>query len=930
MIEDRNLSIFLRYFYRWHKQEDNRSVGAIFDNIVEDASALRVGGEELDLIICDLLMFNYTSLVHGTLDLAMNHHSMRQQMIANAERVQLLVAPRRERQFRQIDQMLQQLERNAETHELWGTLKNDSDYATNKQTKDIIRELIDIVSVPLSTVEFERINKPDTDIQNLLRNLSCFTICFKVLELLESVEEDENGELDEVSANTKDLCLLCNRLLYWFLLDNPQNQELGYSELQFFMDTLDNGIESHKSIEAIFSMNETLMRLLPHENLQEMIEKIISNRKSHEYLSLFRSIASVGDKNILENQMEVIKCLTTTGRLQKVGCFLVPITHPEYAEKKALMAPHVKSNEYFTLDTLPPLLAYHLSLIDVFSNCTIGRLNITSIEAKVQSLWNFQDVLDSLLDSGTMLYVKIVMARFLYNAVIEVEMMISGFQNNSSFWKFVKTFVPSLVAMKSQLISLNTNGWKTPDLNRHVIEYGLVISSIIYGFFSRYYDTTTFHVDERNEITGEQFCITIEDVSVITEELFNILKALCEINSKFLSDHNKMIIFDALETIFKMDAKFSTFEISKMSVSSAVVEELEVESNEKIVIKKLSQFIDDLKSDESVIESIKGENAEFVKVLEVLPFVSDNIIDKNADVRYEHMIAKLVNHVKENMSIRNSEKRLNSDCIKTVKWLVRIFRNMIENKMGMTIYERDEDGGAEQDEAAAPVVHAFIKNGVITLAVDLLAIGINEDVQTECIKLLVSVLFKEGGAREVQELIFNHLSQGNSDLFFKQLRVTLQKLINWHKWNDVVVLEEGTDPDLPESFLVVRMLQLMSEGHYHNNQEIMREQTFNVVSVNLLDNLVVYLNTLTRMPCRTSTTASNGVANLVLEILQGPCEGNQLYFTLNTELLETMNRMLRSPAVHDCVHEEETDLKMTTIDIFCGLLEGQSMKVSLT
>ena len=874
-------------------------------------------------------MFNHTSLVHGTLDLAMNHHSMRQQMIANAERVQLLVAPRRERQFRQIDQMLQQLERNAETHELWGTLKNDSDYATNKQTKDIIRELIDIVSIPQSTVEFEQINKPDPDIQNLLRNLSCFTICFKVLELLESVEdEDENGELDEVSANTKDLCLLCNRLLYWFLLDNPQNQELGYYELSFFMDTLDNGIESHKSIEAIFSMNEMLMRQLPHENLQQMVEKIISNRKSHEYLSLFRSIASVGDKNILENQIEVVKCLTSTGRLQKVGCFLVPISHPDYTEKKELMAPYVNSNEYFTLEKLPPLLAYHLSLIDVFSNCTIGRLNITSIEAKVQSIWNFQDVLDSLLDSGTMLYVKIVMARFLFNAVIEVEMMISGFQNNGSFWKFVKTFAPSLLAMKAQLISLNTNGWKAPDLNRHVIEYGLVISGIIYGFFSRYYDTTTFHVDERNEITGEQFCITIDDVGVIMEELFNILKEICEINSKFLSDHNKMIVFDALETLFKTDTKFSAFEISKMSVTSTVVEELEVESNEKIVIKKLNQFIETLKNDESVIESIKRENAEFVKVLEVLPFISDLTADSNSDVRYENMIAKLVNHVRENMILRNSEKRLNATSIKTVKWLIGIFRSMIENKMGMTIYERDEDGGAEQDEAAAPVVHAFIENGVITLAVDLIAIGISEDVQTECIKLLVSVLFKEGGAREVQELIFNHLSQSNSELFFKQLRVTLQKLINWHKWNDVIVLEEGSDPDLPESFLLIRMLQLMSEGHYHNNQEIMREQIFNTVSVNLLDTLVVYLNTLTRMACRTSTTASNGVANLVLEILQGPCEGNQLYFTLSTELLETMNRMLRSPAVHDCIHEEETELKMTTIDIFCGLLEGQSMKVS--
>jgi hypothetical protein len=34
--------------------------------------------------------------------------------------------------------MLQQLEQNAETHELWGELQTEADYAVNKQTKDIL------------------------------------------------------------------------------------------------------------------------------------------------------------------------------------------------------------------------------------------------------------------------------------------------------------------------------------------------------------------------------------------------------------------------------------------------------------------------------------------------------------------------------------------------------------------------------------------------------------------------------------------------------------------------------------------------------------------------------------------------------------------------------------------------------------------------
>lgn len=925
VIEDRNLSIFLRYFYQWNKGDDTRSIGEIFRSMEQEAAALRVGNEELDLILSDLIMFSHTALVDGTLNLIMNHHCMRQQMILNAESVQLLVAPRRERQFRQIDQMLQQLEGNAETHELWGMLRYDSDYATNKQTKDIMKELIEIVSVQLSTVEFEKINKPDLEIQNLLRNLNCFSICFKVLGLLESVEEeDENGELDKVSANTKDLCIMCNELLYWFFLDNPQNQEMGYSELEFFLESVDSDIGSHKSIEAIFSMNEILMRRLPHELLQGMVENIISKGKSHKYLSLFRCIASVGDKNILENQTEIIKCLSTTGRLQKVGCFLVPVKHPDYKEKRELMAPYLNSKEYLTFDDLPPLLGYHCLLIDIFSNCTIGRLNITSIEAKVQSIWNFQDVLDSLLDPGTMLFVKIMMARFLFNAVVEVEMMISGFQNNSSMWKLLKSFVPVLKAMKEQLEILKTHGWKAADLNRHEIEYGIITSMIISSFFNRYYDITTFHVDERNEMTGETFTMTTDDVNALAEKLFQSLHDICEMNSAFLSIENKVIIFDALESLFKLEAKFGLNDLSKLSSSLETKKlEVEVESNETIVIKKLKQFITDLKNDEVVINSIKDENGEFVKVLEALPYVED---DGAGDVRYEHIISKLVNHVRENISFRNGEKRLNPDSVSTIAWVIRMFRTMIENKMGMTIYERDEDGGEEEDKAAAPVVLAFIQTGAITLAVDLIAVGINDEVQTESIKLLVSCLFKEGGARDVQELIYDHVSQGNSDLFFKQLRSTIQTLIGWHKWNDVIVLKEGMDPDLPENFIVIRMLQLMSEGHYHNNQEIMREQSFNAISFNLLDPMVVYLNSLTRIPCRTSTVAGIGVANLALEILQGPCEGNQTYFTLNTELLETMNRMLRSPLVHDCVREEETDLKMTTIDIFCGLLEGQNMK----
>ena len=76
---------------------------------------------------------------------------------------------------------------------------------------------------------------------------------------------------------------------------------------------------------------------------------------------------------------------------------------------------------------------------------------------------------------------------------------------------------------------------------------------------------------------------------------------------------------------------------------------------------------------------------------------------------------------------------------------------MIEDAWGMDIYERDDEGGDEQDEASADIVGAFNSCGVTGLCLDMIAVGIHEDVQLEAIKLCVAMLFKEGGAKEVQE-----------------------------------------------------------------------------------------------------------------------------------------------------------------------------------
>lgn len=140
---------------------------------------------------------------------------------------------------------------------------------------------------------------------------------------------------------------------------------------------------------------------------------------------------------------------------------------------------------------------------------------------------------------------------------------------------------------------------------------------------------------------------------------------------------------------------------------------------------------------------------------------------------------------------------------------------------------------------------------------------------------------------------------------------------------------EKPSEKLPEEIILIRMLQLTCEGHYLPNQDILREQPNNAVSINLLDDFVQYLAILDQFPCKTSTTAALAVTATVLEVIQGPCKKNQDHFAITSELLETLNRKLRQRPLNDCDPDDELELKRTLIDILQALLEGQGRRLAV-
>jgi hypothetical protein len=953
VIEDRNLTLLLKYFYLWECEKDARSPGEIFEQVLQDSQELTLGINDFDGVFLDLLMFTSGPLVQSSLEILMAHHSSRKSLLENAAQIQLLVSGKRERQYKIVDQMLQQLERNAETHELWGELETESDRAISKQTLDIMIELRDICRVRRKIFEFDQEYEPDAEVQILFRNLGCFGICMKVLGLLDFCEEhtdEETGVMDEIGANTQQLCRQVNSLLYWFFFNCADNQELGFTEIEFFLNSLDDDIGSHNCVRAIFYRNERLMRLVSHGYIQDMTELICkaeADDRSPHHLALMMAITHVDDHGMRDNQLEIMKQLTSPGRAEKIACFFTPILHVDYAKKVELMAEFMQHKDV-SIDELPPLLAYHLNLLELFSTCTVSKIGgVTSIEAKAQAIFGYENAINALLDDRTILIAKIRLAQFILNAVIEVEMMIAGLEYTAIIWKLLYSFAESLTNAAEDIRKAQELGWAHPAVSRQAIEYHLVCIQIVGGFFTKYFDYGSFRIDDKSHshaghghhsAGGSSDGNANKNVKITTAELKSFLALIHgkvaeveALESPILSPQHRRIIAESVVAIQKNMAKDAKIEIahkrhsvSRLPSDNAANEDDEINmSNEERLIKKYSSFIKALQSDESVQAGIYRQNANFIEVLEAIPFLTD---DTNSDIRQETLFRKLVQHIRENISIVNNERRLNAQCTKTTIWLMKAFRTMLENRMGMTIDQRDEDGGAEEDARVAPVIAALSSCGVVTLCIDLIAVGIDPVLQMEAIKLGVGLLFKEGGALEVQTLMNHHLSTTNSEFFFKQLHLSIQKLIEWHRLKDVVVLEDGAEPELPEEILIIRFMQLMSEGHYLPNQDIMREQPNNNTSHNILDDLVPYLACLSRLHCRTSTAASIRVGATILEVIQGPCKDNQFHFAMKTELLETLNRIMRSKPLLDCVYDEEIELKLIAVDIFQGLLEGQALR----
>ena len=997
--------------------------------------------EEFDLVFLDLCLYKYSDLVQSSLNVLMIHHNLRYLMLDDVTHSQLLVKEADERLGNELKIKLADLQSCAEQAELWAELEKPEDRKINDKVKKILRELADHCRLQTSKLNGAQIYRPNVKFQNLLRNLGAFEVAMTVLELEETLsgdddEEEEDGEGgggdeegndQEVQENTREILRLCNIFLSWFVKHNTKNQELAFVHLDTFTDYLSGGFGASKIVAEIFRGNEKLVKQFPPKLYNACADLLVKDMNP-DILDVFEALMWMPHHDAPNNyqvQREIFKVLTDPNRQEKIMYLCTNPDGDEYAERKRFCQDAARNLQQMAADGsfvddeyahMPRMLSYHVKLLQVLSGTAIGRTSITEIEAKLQTMYNENDVCEALLDPESTMDMIIPLAHFLYYAIIEVEIAVSGLGKNKFMWRFLIKCIETLrgVCVEGGALDFLQTHYRDSSSEavaaRKKALYAITCAQIVGGFFEKYYKPE--HMDEsfslvdppepdpnaeddadgrmspgldslndggdEEETLGSAFGPHVhmwwhDVIADLQQAMSAVYTFQCKV---FTQDHYKILFESIDQCVMAMDDDTrSQLNIARPDDLESICESVEAsmkdigeDDEEPEKGQSYLDFIEQIRESEKIQELIMEDKAHMVKSLQSVPSFADNV---DADLRLEPLIQKLVDHTRSRLIIDGDHsKYLDPDCTRSTKWFVTLFRLMIEDQWGMTIEERDEDGDDTQDKAAAATQGMLDKFGATTLCVDLISAGIDSELVLECIKLLVALLFKEGGATEVQTTIFNHLNKGQSQLFFEELEDIMDKMMKYYKNEKylpgiepeetatalgavtTVIAEmppqeekdekskgegeggEEEEDELPDpleeipivadNIITVRFMQLMCEGHFEPNQEILRYQKNNGVQVNTLGKMVKFMQELSKSDkqCRASTAAATALGDLILEVIQGPCIGNQEYFA-DSELIEILNRIMRNKPANDCDEDEEDDLKAICLNILEALCEGQ-------
>ena len=256
-------------------------------------------------------------------------------------------------------------------------------------------------------------------------------------------DEEEMRRNERLHADTVEILTLCNRLICGYVSENYENQLQVHKSIDIFVKSIDVGVQSASVIAEIFRGNDLLISRFQDDLVVEMCDQIVKTDRNPESAYVLQSITQTRTNPspqltelILRELTDPTRCNSTIYLAQDGEQFDIRNELCKQAQRDLTLSILRDEN---TMKHLPPLLAYHVTLVNVLAACANNTKNVNIIEAKLQSLYPLEHLISGLLNPNLTIECHLALLRYFKNAYIDAEMKNESLAASKPLWRFILT-----------------------------------------------------------------------------------------------------------------------------------------------------------------------------------------------------------------------------------------------------------------------------------------------------------------------------------------------------------------------------------------------------------------------------------------------------------------------------------------------------------
>ncbi|KAG2392802.1 hypothetical protein C9374_011527 [Naegleria lovaniensis] len=632
-----------------------------------------------------------------------------------------------------------------------------------------------------------------------------------------------------------------------FVRGNPENQVELFPHMQFFINIFSDKLDTSELLCEIVRDNRDLLMNIDEKLIHKYIDKVGDLGKLSWHLNFLRVLTRIGTSNIQRNQ-DIIAIYLSTERKDIIVLFNDDAGIEERKQR-------IENKEYKISGSL---LNYHINMLYLLCDCTLGT--VKEAEVKIQSILSFEDCLSLLISENLIPLVRDPLMSLMNELYINTEKKSNDVLTNASIWRLFKRISQEIkyyVSCKGRnTCKLERDiTYQLPPLKNDLpqddddIETEFYVSekyiySIVVPLLKNYF-ANYFSKESASKDSAENISEIISDIITQLIELYTFTanpKYREDISDCILEIRSRAALPISIETKFKELKKNRA--ITVLSPNSVLNPALTINAGNE-----------DAKRFKAFIETLHFQSSEAIFSKLAKSFVE----------QYGGHFKCLIEVLQRIMTIGISK-----DLVETFVGAVETIKYAIKGQKPEFV----------------------VDTGIPELVLQLLTA--EYDIVSHALKLSHEML----NSVETRKVVNTIVSSGSYESFFVAIRNRLRQSTYEVKEHFSLRKRSTTSSmfssrkDNSQAKDVLLFLKLLCEGHFLPNQQMLYNQPFNSVPVNLVSECVDYVISLFKYLSNDSVDNFIQAFDTLNEMIQGPCIETSIELASSTRFLAVINEIL--------------------------------------